>query len=105
MRVVKVSRAPMTSNYLPSPKQVEACRSKRHDKTPKMRKAAKFSGTAPAQNFAAFFIYEISPLAYANSVCGFPKGTLRKVASLRSSAVSTQFVEPRQGSASLAHAK
>ena len=49
MRVVKVSRStPMTSNYLPFPKQGEAYRSKRHDKTPKMRKAAKFSGTAPA---------------------------------------------------------
>ncbi len=63
------------------------------------------AGRLPRTELCGLFIYEISPLAYANSVCGFPKGTLRKVASLRSSAVSTQFVEPRQGSASLAHAK
>ena len=48
---------------------------------------------------------DFSVRAFASLVCGFPKGALRKVASLRSSAVSTQFVEPRQGSASLAHAE
>lgn len=66
MRVVKVSRStPMTSNYLPFPKQGEAYRSKRHDKTPKRlkeAKAAKFSGTAPAHRTLRLIIYEISGL-------------------------------------------
>ena len=51
-------------------------------------------------------IQKISPRAhFVRLVCGFPNGTLSKVASLRSFAVSAQSVEPRQGSASLAHAK
>ena len=39
------------------------------------------AGRLPRTELCGLFIYEISPLAYANSVCGFPKGTLRKVSS------------------------
>ena len=90
MRVVKVSRSADDKQLstLPYP-HLSKGRPTAQNATIKLRsekaKAAKFSGTAPAHRPLRLFIYEISPLAYANSVCGFPKGTLRKVASLRSS--------------------